>query len=198
MVVEPFGTETHGGMLPKMTPEQARDLKAQVEAISKQAQALTAGMDATALMKRPARGGWSVAENLQHLILTADVMLPLAETAISELERAGTRASGPSGLGVMGWLLVKSLEPPPRMKSKTTKPFVPAAISDPLTLLDRFQEANTRLDRLIARATGLPTTSVKVVSPFNARVKYNLYAALRIVLVHERRHLFQAGQVKAG
>lgn len=113
-----------------MTPEQARELKAEVDAVTKQAQAL--------------------------------------------------------------------VEPPPRMKSKTTKPFVPAAISDPLTLLDRFHEANTKLDSLIARATGLATTSVKVVSPFNARVKYNLYAALRIVLVHERRHLFQAGQVKAG
>lgn len=145
-----------------MTPEQARELKAEVDAVTKQAQALVAGMDAAALMKRPASGGWSVAENLQHLILTADAMLPLAETAITELERAGAKSSGPSGLGVMGWLLVKSLEPPPRMKSKTTKPFVPAAISDPLTLLDRFQEANTKLDSLIARATGLASTSVKV------------------------------------
>ena len=181
-----------------MTPEQARALKAEVEAVSKEARALTAGMDAAALLKTPASGGWGVAENLQHLILTAGAMLPLVERAIEELERSGKKATRASGLGLMGWMLVKALEPPPRMKSKTTKPFEPVAVSDPLTLTDRFIEMNGRLEALIARASGLATGTVKVASPFNEKVKYNVYAALRIVLVHARRHLWQAREAKAG
>jgi hypothetical protein len=179
-----------------MTPEQARDLKAEVEAISRAGRTLTAGMDASALMKRPSSGGWSVAENLQHLILTGQVMVPLAERAIEELERAGNRTARASGLGLMGWLLVKSLEPPPRMKTKTTKPFDPVSVDDPLSLTDRFIETNAKVDTLISRATGLATSSVKVASPFNQKVKYNVYAALRIVLVHARRHLWQARAAK--
>lgn len=179
-----------------MTPEQARDLKAEVEAVSKGARALAAGMDAAALLKKPASGGWGVAENLQHLILTAGAMLPLLERAIAELERGGKKATRPSGLGLMGWMLVKALEPPPRMKSKTTKPFEPVVVNDPLTLTDRFIETNARLDALINRASGLATSTVKVASPFNEKVKYNVYAALRIVLVHARRHLWQAGAAK--
>jgi len=179
-----------------MTPEQARELAAEVEAVSKDARALTAGMDGAALMKRPADGGWSVGENLQHLILTAQAMIPLAERAIEELERSGKRTTRASGVGLMGWLLIKSLEPPPRMKTKTTKPFEPVAVSDPLTLTDRFIETNAKLDALVGRATGLATSAVKVASPFNDKVKYNAYAALRIVVVHARRHLWQARAAK--
>jgi hypothetical protein len=181
-----------------MTPEQARDLKAEVAAVSKQALALTSGLDASALLESPAGGGWSVAENLQHLLLTADAMLPWAETALVELERGGRKAAGPSGLGLIGWLLIKALEPPPKMKVKTTKPFEPASVGDPSTLVTRLQEANSKLDALITRANGLATATVKVVSPFNANVKYNLYAAFRILLSHARRHLWQAEQAKAG
>ena len=179
-----------------MTPEQARDLISEVDAVSKQAQTLTAGLDPAALIKRPASGGWSVAENLQHLVLTAEAMLPLAESAIAELERGQKKANGPSGLGLMGWLLVKAIEPPSRMKSKTTKPFEPVVIPDPTALLGELQKSNAKLRGLIGRASGLATSSVKLVSPFDARVKYNVYAALRIVLVHARRHLWQAAELK--
>ena len=173
-------------------------MRVEVEAVSKDARALTAGMDAAALTTKPPGGGWSVAENLQHLILTAGAMLPMAERAIEDLERSGKKATRASGLGLMGWLLVKALEPPPRMKSKTTQPFEPLSVSDPLTLAERFIETNARLDALIARASGLATGTVKIASPFNAKVKYNLYAGLRIVLVHARRHLWQARAAKAG
>ena len=129
-----------------MTPEQARALKTEVEAVSKEARALTAGMDAAALLKTPARGGWGVAENLQHLILTAGAMLPLVEHAIEELERSGRKTSRATGQGLLGWMMVKALETPPRMMSKTTKPFEPVSVSDPLTLIDRFIEVNGRLE----------------------------------------------------
>lgn len=158
---------------------------------------MTAGMDVPALLRRPEKGRWGAAENLQHLILTAEGMLPPIERAIEELESSGRKASQPSGLGLMGWLLVKSLEPPPRMKSRTTKPFEPVSIGDPLTLTDRFMRTNARAAALVARASGLATTTVKVVSPFNDKVSYNVYAALRILLVHARRHLWQAREAKA-
>jgi hypothetical protein len=178
-----------------MTPEQVRELKAEAAAVSQDARVLTKGQDAAALMKRPPSGGWSVGENLQHLILTADAMIPLAEQAIEELERGGRKSDRPAGVGLMGWLLIKSLESQ-GMKTKTTKPFEPVHVGDPLTVTDRFVETNARLETLISRATGLATSSVKVASPFNDKVKYNVYAALRIILAHARRHLRQARAAK--
>ena len=149
-------------------------------------------------MRRPGSGAWSVGENLQHLILTADAMLPLAESALAQLEREQKKASKPAGLGFVGWLLFKSLEPPARMKIKTTKPFEPVEVREPLTLLDRLSAADAKLKTLIDRASGLDTASVKVTSPFNEKAKYNLYAAFRIMLAHERRHLWSAERAKNG
>lgn len=175
-----------------MTSDQARDLKAQLEAACADARRLSSGLDASALVRNPSSGGWGIAENLQHLILTADAMIPLIEGALKELEGAAKKAVGPSGLGLMGWLLVTALEPPPRLKSRTTKRFEPVSVTDPLSLTERFIERNATLEALVARATGLATSTVTVASPFNGKVKYNLYAAFRIVLAHARRHLWQA------
>lgn len=181
-----------------MTPERARDLKAELDLISKDIRSLTSGMDAAALMKRPPGGGWSVGEILQHLILTADAMLPLIDAALTELERGGRKSASPSGLGIMGWLLYKALEPPPRMKSKTSKPFEPVAVGDPVALAEHLIAENAKLSALIDRGSGLATGTVKIASPFNASVKYNVYAAFRITLVHARRHLWQAREARNG
>ena len=178
-----------------MTPDQARVLKSEFAAASKQAAALTTGMSPVALTTRPATGGWSVAENLQHLILSADAMVPLVEVAVVELEGADRKARGASGLGIVGWLLVKSLEPPARLKTKTSQPFEPIPVADPLALPPLLDAAHAKLEVLLTRATGLATGTVKIVSPFNARATYNVYAAFRITVVHARRHLWQAEQV---
>ena len=41
-------------------------------------------------------------------------------------------------------------------------------------------------------AQDLPIDRVKMASPFDGRVKYNLYAAMTIVPRHQHRHLLQA------
>jgi len=175
-----------------MTPEQAERLLTEIADTTARARALTSGRSAESLMDRPRKDAWSVAESLEHLILTADAMAPLAEAAIAELERVGRRASTPAGLGLTGWMLVKALEPPPRMKSRTTKPFEPLDVPDPANVAERFAAANDRLEALVKRATGLDTAKARVASPFNAKIRYNVYAAFRILLAHARRHLWQA------
>jgi hypothetical protein len=44
----------------------------------------------------------------------------------------------------------------------------------------------------VHEAEGLPLHRVKIVSPFNARVRYNLFSALSILPRHQHRHLWQA------
>lgn len=177
-----------------MTPEQAGRLLVEIADTTTRARALVESRSAETLMNRPRKESWSLAEALEHLVLTADAMLPLADAAIAELEREGQRSSKPAGLGLAGWLLVKALEPPPRMKSRTSRPFEPVDVRDPANVAERFAATNVRFDTLVKRATGLDTAKAKVVSPFDARVRYNVYAAFRIMLAHARRHLWQAAE----
>jgi len=47
-------------------------------------------------------------------------------------------------------------------------------------------------------ADGLPVDRIRIASPFDARLKYSLYAALTILPRHQHRHLWQAERVLEG
>ncbi len=62
--------------------------------------------------------------------------------------------------------------------------------------LERFDYLQQELQVRIDRSAGLALDRLRLVSPFDARVKYNLYATFCIIAAHQRRHLWQAEQVK--
>ena len=43
---------------------------------------------------------------------------------------------------------------------------------------------------------GLDITRIRVTSPFNTSLRYSAYSALHILAAHERRHLWQAENVR--
>ena len=45
------------------------------------------------------------------------------------------------------------------------------------------------------RPTDVLSIMVKITSPFNPRLRYNLYACLTILPPHQERHIWQAEQV---
>jgi hypothetical protein len=46
----------------------------------------------------------------------------------------------------------------------------------------------------VEAADGLPLGSVRITSPFDPRLRYNLYSCLTILPRHQHRHLWQAEQ----
>jgi len=95
---------------------------------------------------------------------------------------------------LVGWLLWKSISSPGRFKSKTIPAFVPTSdrpIEEIIAEFDRLQAEQIAVAR---DADGLPLQSVKMVSPFNASVRYNAFSALSILSRHQHRHLWQAEQ----
>jgi len=94
----------------------------------------------------------------------------------------------------MGWLLWKSISAPGRFKAKTIPAFVPTSdrpAEEVIAEFDRLQEVQIALTRT---ADGLSIDRVKMVSPFNANVRYNIFSALSILSRHQHRHLWQAEQ----
>ena len=55
-----------------------------------------------------------------------------------------------------------------------------------------FSSLQSKLIDLLHEADGLDLKKIRLISPFDKRVKYNLYSAFRIVVAHQRRHLWQA------
>lgn len=139
--------------------------------------------------QRPAPERWSAGEHVVHLTLTTRAFLPLLEEAL----RNAPAGSGPYRRDFIGWMLGRVIEPPARMKVKTTAPFEPPQ-ADRETALRDFDASQEELSAFLRKAAGRALDRVKVVSPFDGRVRYNVWSALRILAAHQRRHLRLAEQ----
>lgn len=145
--------------------------------------------------RRPDPDRWSVAECVAHLNLSATAYLPLLDDALARARKLDPQPPGRYRRDPVGWLLWRTMPPPVRMKVKTTAPFVPTNVRSVSALIAEFERLQQeQLDR-VEQADGLPISDVRVVSPFNAKVKYNLFSCFSILPRHEERHLWQAEQV---
>ncbi len=138
---------------------------------------------------------WSVAECVAHLNLTSQAYLPLLEAAVPEarvLPRPGPAAYRRD---LVGWLLWRSLGPPVRIRMKTPAAFVPTGTQSPADLIASFDVLQAAQLALLHAAEGTAIDRVKLRSPFNASMSYNLYSCFSLLPRHQQRHLWQAEQL---
>jgi hypothetical protein len=146
--------------------------------------------------RRPAPDRWSPAECVAHLNLTSEAFLPLLRGGLEEARHRG-RASGRYRRDFMGWLIWRMVTPSGRLKTKTPAAFVPSSDREADAIVADFERLQRELAACVESAEGLPIDRVKIASPFDARAKYNLYAAMTILPRHEHRHLLQAERAAA-
>jgi len=91
-------------------------------------------------------------------------------------------------------MLAWTIEPPVRrLRVKTAPAFIPIAESK-ADVMTRFKELQAELEAEMKSAEGLDLNKLKVASPFNSRMRYNLFSCFAILSAHQRRHLWQAEQ----
>lgn len=135
---------------------------------------------------------WSVAECLIHLNLTSRAFLPLIRDAITRGRDLKLLGAGPYRRDVVGWFVYWITEPSVRFRIRTTAPFVPAEVEPKDRILDAFDALQEQLVACVREADGLDLGRLRIISPFDSRLKYNLYSCLRIIPAHQRQHLSQA------
>lgn len=143
---------------------------------------------------RPHLSSWSAAECVAHLSISSEQFLPVLREAIDEGRRRGLTGDAPPSMDVIGRLLRWFLEPPVRSRLKTRAPFVPRGVRAKAEAIAEFVSLQAQLIDTLRSARGLDLRKLKIVSPFDSRVRYNVYSAFRIVAAHQRRHLWQAEQ----
>lgn len=144
--------------------------------------------------RRPGPDRWSIAECVAHLNLTSQAFIPLLERGIETARSLGRAAPARYRWGVVGWLLRRAVAPPVRLRAKTGAAFVPGSDSTPAEVLREFDQLQARILGFVAVSDGLAVDRVTIVSPFHARVRYNVFSSLGIIAVHQHRHLWQAEQ----
>jgi len=166
-------------------------LISQLDAATAHARQLVAALDDATFHAPSPRGGWSAAQCIAHLNLTTPAFLPSIDAALAR-GRPGFVDSRRYRRGVLGALLVWSLEPPVRLRFPTLPAFVPRNTGSKGAVLADFERLQRELANRIQSTSGLDLNELRIRSVFNARVSYNVYAAFCILLAHERRHLWQA------
>ncbi len=142
--------------------------------------------------KRPEPHRWSVSECVAHLNLTSGACAPLLRGSLSKARAIGKPAPERYRRDLVGWLLWKYSGPPVRVRVKTPTRFVPTSCPAPSQLIEEFARWQDEQIACVKQAHGLPIDRVRMTSPFNDRLKYNLYAALTILPRHQHQHLWQA------
>jgi hypothetical protein len=179
-----------------VTTTSSNSLSGELNQMRRRAQELVGGLTPEQLNRRPQLDKWSIAECLAHLNTTADVVQLLMRRAIERGKQEKRFGNGPFSVGMKGRLLIWFAEPPPKIRipaPKNIRP--PARIDDPLQLLTAFLRAQDEWERLMQESAGLDLARIKMgsrTSAFRAR----LCAAWPWMMAHQRRHLWQAENVK--
>ncbi len=152
-----------------------------------------APMSAAALLQRPRSGGWSVAEVLEHLTISA-------ESYLDRLRPIVERGTGPTASPdatwkptLMGGLLVGSFRSARKMRAPRI--YRPGPTPRP-QVLEEFVKRQEELRRLVNEAARFDWRSVHFRSPAIPLIRMNLGDAFTVLVVHAERHAGQIERVK--
>ena len=146
---------------------------------------------------RPPSGGWSVAQCIDHLNVTARVYLPKLDEGIADAIRRGLYGEGQFRYGWFARLFVSAIEQPPRFRARAQKVFQPAPARPRPETLAAFRAYQVQFVDRLRQANGLDLTRARVQSPAARFLFLPLGAAFQVMLAHERRHVLQARNVIA-
>ncbi len=164
----------------------------QVGSATNRGKRLVLGPSEQQLTMRVRQDGWSVTESLEHLALTTQAFLPPIAQVIAKTPRLARNR--PLRYDVLARVLIRTLEPPYRLRHKVLAHLAPQHNDFP-SAWKAFLETQEELAKTIRAAAGLAIDTVKIQSPVCSRMSYSVYGALGILLAHQRRHLWQMEQV---
>jgi hypothetical protein len=174
---------------------QLETIVAQFDEATKRLDQLVSTTPSDAWFRRIDPDRWSVGECIEHLNLTARAYLPIIDSGIVEARHIGGAVPSKYRRDLIGWLLWKSMGPPVRHRVRTTAAFIPASANTPDALVAEFKRLQQEQVQRVQACDGLPLQRVRVQSPFNAKVRYNLFSCLTILPPHQHRHIWQAEQL---
>jgi hypothetical protein len=175
---------------------ETQSMLEQVEAIKKEGAGVAAGLTEEQFNWRPGPGRWSIAQNLNHLNVGDLMVLPAFDRAIAEGRSKRKTAPGPFRYGWFSRFLIREMEPPPRRRMKTPMQGSAGGRHRAADVLPEFARVRDELARRVRESDGLDLAHIRTISPVNRLIRLPLGAYFAFILAHDRRHLWQARQVR--
>jgi hypothetical protein len=146
---------------------------------------------------RPKADVWSIGQCFEHLNTMAALYLQRIDEAIRDGRERGLTDSGPFRYGWLQRWFVRSMEPPARFRVRTRKKLQPPSSLPFQPTVSEFLRNQERLIETIRQADGLHLARVSVQSPVVSVFRFSLGITFANITAHERRHIWQAEQVRS-
>src|SRR6266567_2570728 len=165
------------------------------------AESITYGLSDEQFNWRPGLGRWSIAQALAHLNTVNQIDLAPLRTAIEVGRSRNLRGMGPFTYGLLSRKFIASMEPPVRRRSTAPKAYQPPPEADLNTTLAEYRRISGEIRLLIEASAGLDLARAKTILPvlpplLRTIVKMPLGARFALTTAHDRRHLWQAEQMR--
>lgn len=177
-------------------PEDLAALTRELDSIDARARQLVADLcDVRVNWKPDAGRNWSVGQCVEHLASTNRVYLAAIRKAVDKA-RAKGRPNRPIAPGWLARKFIEVLEPPVRLKVKSLAKTMPAPTVRKDEALAAFLQSQDEVRRLVADCATFDPNAARFPNPFITGLNWTIGAGLRIIAAHDRRHLWQAEQVR--
>lgn len=173
------------------------DLQSVEEALAaneKAARDVVAGLTGTQLDLQPG-GRWSILQCIEHVTIANRAYTQAIAKSLNNNHRSRRGAITPSAGG--RWFL-NQLEPPVKKKVRAPAKIVPNSGKTGAEILGAFDQSHAEIRNLIPLASTRDLNAIKFRNPLFPLLRVRIGTGLLIMAAHERRHLWQAGNVKAG
>lgn len=173
-----------------------REIVGALEQVTRDVRHLVAPLCDAQLNWRPSDERWSIAECVAHLVASGNVYVgPIARAIERGMARQvyGGADFTPTRIG--RWFIAE-MEPPPRRRLPTLRRLVPRGLWHRDQLLADFEAMQRSLIHRAIAANGLDLGRIRMRSPLVPVVRLPLGTWFAFLAAHERRHLWQARQVR--
>ena len=182
---------------PVGTMDEFEDLGRQFRLIKSDANTLIAGLSQPAFNWHRESAAWSIGQCLEHLNVTARAYLPRLDESIERARRQRCLGPGPYRYGRLQMWFVQSMEPPVKRRFTASKVFRPQSVQLPLAeTLNAFLSCQDEIAVRLQGARAIDLRRATVRSPVIPLVRFSLGIAFAMIAAHERRHMWQARQVR--
>lgn len=171
------------------------EIRAQVDALAREADAQFGALDSRQLNWRPGETRWSVAQCFAHLVAANQLMFQAMEYALNEAHPTTVWHRMPILPTLFGRLLIRSQAPSARGKYSAPRAARPGTSVIASDIIEQFVEQHRDASRRLEGIDEHRASRAVMTSPFVRIVVYTVLDGWRLIVAHDWRHVEQARRV---
>lgn len=152
------------------------------------------GLSSDQLNWKPGEKSWSVAQCLDHLILTNEQFYPEFDKLAAGTRKNSFIENYSPLTGFFGRFLIKAVTEDSKKAKAPSKSIVPPS-ELPADIVEKFATHISKVNEKIAACAGADRETTVVTSPFLFIMTYKLDDAYSVLVEHTKRHIRQAKRV---